>query len=220
MGDDRSEWRPVSSGRLHFFSEPENGHTFGASLYKRCSDDVVSGAAGWGPFFPCRPQERARINANFGHVATQNKRVAKRFPKELATWQWARYCHDECLREGKHPLLINIDESPMPLVYANAMGHIVRGLGPHADRCKEPRRAASRHEQRVHYTFVAMICNNTEIQKLLPQVIIVPERVLPIAAWRAIDNELPENVYLVRQPSMWVTATLYAPRPYSGPSKE
>ena len=111
-------------------------------------------------------------------------------------------------------MLINFDESPMPMVYANAMGNIHRGLGPHADRCKEPRRAASRHEQRVHYTFVAMICNKTEIQKLLPQVIIVPERVLPIAAWRAIDNELPENVYLVRQPSMWVTATLYAPRPY------
>ena len=31
----------------YIFSEPENGHTFGASLYKRCSDDVVSGAAGW-----------------------------------------------------------------------------------------------------------------------------------------------------------------------------
>ena len=128
----------------------------------------------------------------------------------MATWQCARYCHDEILREEKHPLLINIDESPMPLVYANAMGNILRGLGPHADRCKEPRRGASRQEQRVHYTFVAMICNNHEIQKLLPQVIIVPQRILPIAAWTAIDNELPENVYLARQPSMWVNATLYA----------
>ena len=126
----------------------------------------------------------------------------------MGTWQWAAYTHDEILKEHKVPLLINIDESPMPLVYANATGNIVR-LGNQRNTYREPRRGATRNEQRIHFTYVAMICNIPWIQEHLPQILIIPERALPITEWITIAAELPMNVYLLRQPSMWVSSKLH-----------
>ena len=126
----------------------------------------------------------------------------------MGTWQWAAYTHDEVLKQHKLPLLINIDESPMPLVYANATGNIVR-LGNQRNTYREPRRGATRNEQRIHFTYVAMICNVQWIQQFLPQILIIPERALPINEWRTIFAELPENVYLLRQGSMWVSSKLH-----------
>ena len=129
--------------------------------------------------------------------------------KVLKTWQWAAYLHDEIGYSSlKTPLLINIDESPMPLVYANAEGNILRRGNPR-NALREPRRPATRNEQRIHFTLVAMICNIPWIQDVLPQILVIPERALPIAEWRIIAAELPENVYLLRQRSMWVSSTLH-----------
>ena len=130
-------------------------------------------------------------------------------PKVLGTWQWAAYAHDAIIDQHKIPLLINIDESPMPLAHSNATGNIVRWANSRNNR-REPRRAATRNEQRIHFTYIAMICNIPWIQEFSPQILVVPERVLPIHEWRVIAAELPENVYLLRQPSMWVTSKLHS----------
>ena len=127
----------------------------------------------------------------------------------LATWQWSNYLHDEIIKQHKTPLLINIDESPMPLVYGTSVGNLLRRRR-HSHPIPEVRRFATRQEQRMHFTYVAMICNIAWIQPLLPQILIIPERILPLKEWRDITEDLPNNVYLIRQKSMWVTATLYA----------
>ena len=149
----------------------------------------------WGPPFPRRAEIPRKTKES---AATQ----------VLGTWQWAAYLHDEAVRKGKQPLLINLDESPMPLVYPNARGNVVRprSLHPHL---REPRRPATRNEQRIHFTFVAVICNIQAIQDILPQIIVVPKRALGELDWDTIDAELPNNVYLVRQPSMWVNTALH-----------
>ena len=128
----------------------------------------------------------------------------------LATWQWAGYTYDSVLEEGKIPLLINIDESPMPLVYPNTNGNVVRRDSADRNNLREPRRAATRNEQRIHFTYIAMITNISWIQDHLPQVLVVTERALPMQEWRIIAAELPDNVYLLRQPSMWVSSKLHA----------
>ena len=51
----------------------------------------------------------------------------------------------ECAREGKVPLRINIDESPMPIVY-DAVGNIAKDLGSGS---AGPRRPATRSERRI-----------------------------------------------------------------------
>ena len=122
----------------------------------------------------------------------------------FGTWQWAANTHDEVVREEKIFLLINIDERPMPLVHANAFGNIVR-IGNITNIFSMARRPATRNEELLLFTYVAMICNIPWIQKYLPQVLIVPKRGLPMTEWRTICSDLPENVYILRQGSMWVS---------------
>ena len=43
----------------------------------------------------------------------------------------------------------------------------------------------------MHLTYVAMICDIPWIQDILPQLLVVPERFLPVQMWRTIDSELP-----------------------------
>ena len=38
----------------------------------------------------------------------------------------------------------------------------------------------------------------------------MPKKALLVAHWRTIADELPENVYLLRQNSMWVTSRLHS----------
>lgn len=124
------------------------------------------------------------------------------------TWQWAAYLNDEVRANSKIPLLINIDESPMPLMYGDAVGNIERRTKKrNADR--EPRRAATRNDTRVHYTFIAMICNIPWIQELLPQILIVPARALPESSWLTVASRLPQNVYLLRNNTMWVSSKIW-----------
>ena len=112
---------------------------------------------------------------------------------------------DECRRANKIPLRINIDESPMPIVY-DAVGNIAKDLG---SGNAGPRRPARRVERRVHLTLVAMICDVPWIQKLLPQVLVVPERILTLKNWQKINEELPQNVYLLRNKSMWLNTKIF-----------
>ena len=123
----------------------------------------------------------------------------------LGTWRWAAYMADECALRGISPLRINIDESPMPIVYPAAKGNIVKDKGTF----REARRGATRTEQRVHLTFVAMICDVPWVQNLLPQILVVPQRCLPIDVWRSILTELPRNVYLLRNASMWLNTSIF-----------
>ena len=97
----------------------------------------------------------------------------------------------------------------MPLVYGGVIGNVVKGQSVRNGR-REPRRPATRNEQRIHFTFIGMICNILWIQSILPQVLVVPERILGLLDWRTLMNELPLNIYIVRQGSMWVNTDLYA----------
>ena len=106
----------------------------------------------------------------------------------LGTWHWAACMTDQCAVLGKVPLRIDIDESPMPKVYPGAVGNICKH---HGHNMREPRRPATRGEQRMHLTYVAMICDIPWIQDILPQLLVVPERFLPVQMWRTIDSELP-----------------------------
>ena len=126
----------------------------------------------------------------------------------MATWQWAAYTYDRSHSSGKEALLINLDESPMPLVYEGVIGNVLKNQDA-AHNSREPRRPATRTEQRTHFTLIAMICNVSWIQSILPQVWVVPERILSRSNWATLLGELPQNVYIVRQSSMWVNTRLY-----------
>ena len=75
----------------------------------------------------------------------------------------------------------------------------------------EPRvQQASLRLQRTYVTLVAFVCDDLEVQRALPQVLVVSERAVTIAQLVAIRAACPPTMVVVRQKSAWNTAALTA----------
>ena len=121
-------------------------------------------------------------------------------------WQWSQHLHRQCLLQGKEPLLINLDETSVPVVFTGGKGNIVAVRGKHAWRTM-PRQRLGRAQQRMFFTHVGIICNKPEIQPLLPQVIFVGAHTISLTEWRDVTANLPGNVYVKRMPKGWNNTT-------------
>ena len=55
----------------------------------------------------------------------------------------------------------------------------------------------------MYFTLVAIVCNNTTIQPLLPQIIFLGASSITKAQFTALKNQLPSNVFLKRMPKGW-----------------
>ena len=69
--------------------------------------------------------------------------------------------------------------------------------------------ATSRECARANFTHVAMICDDAVIQPLLPQLIIVGERVARARDMPALREALPSNTYLVRLKRGWTNSAVH-----------
>lgn len=100
----------------------------------------------------------------------------------------------------KQPLLLNLDATSI----SYAQGTKLRGLvAPSTRACKAKYR---RFELRGCCTLVSIICNNSAIQPLLPQVIITNGRWLNNTAVAATRDARPAQVVMLRQNSAWNNA--------------
>ena len=112
-------------------------------------------------------------------------------------WKWANYVHAEAARVGRKALLVNLDETSIP-VMAAPRGVVVR-YDAEGERLSEVRQQCSRADQRANFTHVAMICNDEALQKVLTQVLIVPRKVLTMTMAMSLREHLPRNVYVLRE---------------------
>ena len=112
-------------------------------------------------------------------------------------WKWANYVHAEAARVGRKVLLVNVDETSVPVIAAPR--GILVWYGAEGEKLSEVRQQSTRSEQRANFTHVAMICNNEALQKLLPQVLIVPRKLLTVAMTESLREQRPRNVYVLRQ---------------------
>ena len=122
--------------------------------------------------------------------------------KACVCWQWSQHLHRQCLQQGKEPLLLNLDETSVPVVFTHGKGNIVANRGKHAWRTM-PRQLQSRSNVRMFFTHVAIICDKPAIQPLLPQVIFVGAKSITQAEWIDVTSNLPRNVYVKRMPKGW-----------------
>ena len=112
---------------------------------------------------------------------------------------------DKVSATHKRPLYVNLDETPIPVCFTHVRGNVIR-----TDRRRAPRQAATRADTRMYFTLVALICTDLELQPLLPQVILVGDKVLRKQDEAAVKACLPDNVYLLRRPSGWNNAQTQA----------
>ena len=123
----------------------------------------------------------------------------------LVMWQWSRYLFRHAAELGKTPLILNLDETAVPAVFTDGKGTVMVQNGA-AVWQSLPRLRMTKSETRIYFTHVAIICNRSDIQALLPQVLFVGAAALTRAQFAELQHELPDNVFLKRMPKGWNTA--------------
>ena len=116
--------------------------------------------------------------------------------KATAAWQWYNYLHDAVVA-GKVPLRINFDETAVCFAQHGKKGNLLmqkRGV----------RRRFGKKATRAYLTHVAFICDDRDIQQLLPQVLIGNEHTLKAADMSSLKARLPANTKIIRARSSWV----------------
>ena len=56
---------------------------------------------------------------------------------------------------------------------------------------------------------MVLICDDTAVQPLLPQMIIGNEHILRVTDMQTLEPETAANIYIVRAKSSWITAELF-----------
>ena len=85
------------------------------------------------------------------------------------TWKWCQWLCQKARAAGKVPLLLNLDETAVPLEFTHTRGNIIKRWG--GKKIKGlPKQLANRSAVRCFFTHVAIICDDPVVQPLLPQV--------------------------------------------------
>ena len=106
----------------------------------------------------------------------------------------------------KRVVNISLDETSVKYLAEHVQGNL--HVGTHQKK-QEARQVAARrvslHEARKCVTFVASICDDTSMQPILPQVLIVSRKQVRQRDQAPIEELLPENVKVVVAKSAWNT---------------
>lgn len=121
-------------------------------------------------------------------------------------WQWWNYDRDQ-IPMGKAPLRINLDETAICLFQGDVKGAVFASKKRQRD---EPFQRVGRRKRRCYLTHVAMICDRSDLQPLLPQTIIGNEHTFAAKSMAALRASCPGNVTIVRQKSAWNNEVLCA----------
>jgi hypothetical protein len=121
--------------------------------------------------------------------------------------QCAASITDEARASGKIPLIINMDESPIPMCQVRARGNIVR-QGKNSKH-QPPRQKATRAMTRQYCTLAAFICNIAAVQRLLPQIIIADKHIVTFDVWHDIMEHITDPTYFIVESSAWNTSVTF-----------
>lgn len=102
--------------------------------------------------------------------------------------------------------MLNLDETAVPVVFDSVRGTVLVQNGRRAWKAL-PSLKSTPSERRVYLTHVAIVCDDSSIQPLLPQVIYVSAKTLTRDQWNILSEQLPHNVYVKRLPKAWDNAT-------------
>lgn len=117
-------------------------------------------------------------------------------------WNWSNYLHSK-VPSAKKPLHVNLDESSIKLDHDVRHGLLTGAAKKLAKRCNL-RRQVPKAVSRTAYSLVAVICDDAEIQKTLPQFIVVNKKLCTEAIYRTLLPKLPANMRFWRRSSSWL----------------
>jgi len=108
----------------------------------------------------------------------------------------------------KRPLIINMDETGIPLFLGDARGNIWH---PGKRACQQKpllRQHATRQQMRSQITHVALICDDQQLQCHMPQILVGDHVSLPAKVLADLQLRDDGNLFVLRLKSRWTDAAL------------
>ena len=119
-----------------------------------------------------------------------------------SSWQWHRYLIQQIRLSGLSPSRLNLDETSVVLNHDDEKGVV------HKTAKGKNIFVKKKSKKRGSLTHAALVCDDTSLQPLLPQLIIGNDNVLRVSDLTALESVLPKNVMVVRAKSSWITIEL------------
>ena len=111
--------------------------------------------------------------------------VRQASPKAEASWHFFNHCEQRAATAGRRLLRLNLDESAVCLFQGGGRGNIF--LAKHEPRVQQ----ASLRAQRTYVTLVAFVCDDLDVQRALPQVLVASEKAVTLMQLVAIRAACP-----------------------------
>lgn len=121
----------------------------------------------------------------------------------LATWQWNNFLEVQAA-PGQVVVHINLDETSVKLCPNVQPGAVAVGWHRTKKEAMEREQKANLKARRSALTFVCCVCDDEDVQRSLPQVIIGNEKVLPQSVVESLNTGRQDGIFLLRQKSSWL----------------
>ena len=125
-----------------------------------------------------------------------------------AVWQWSNFLHAR-VGASKQPLRVNIDETGIRLRNFNASGLLTAEAVCLRRANQSLHGFATRGDTRMMFTLLTFVCDDEEIQKVLPQIIIFGVKTATAAEVERFKALLPPSVLLWVCEKAWMTSSTF-----------
>ena len=105
-------------------------------------------------------------------------------------------------------LHINFDETSVSLYQGGAGGFIAHAAQVLMRSPKSLAQDVGRAQLRTNITYLAMICDVPAIQEVLPQCILVSQKIFSEELCAALKDAMPPTCFIMRKPKAWVTSSV------------
>lgn len=211
-------WRNLASGRAESEGWKTQLSAFGVAFFAFL--EPISGPLS-------RPDSGARIGSptvegrrtcagiRRTKVVLRNRPDAWLVPKPdrrvqaEAVWQWSNFLEAQNNQNSKRPVLrVNMDETSVKLDWESRRGLVMVPEGCKLRDFLKNKRKSKLNSRRSALSLVAFVCDDSDKQRLLPQVFVGNAHVLTLAAAEHLFDATQDNVFVLRRNSAWVTTAL------------
>ena len=122
-------------------------------------------------------------------------------------WTWSNFLHAH-VAPGLRPLRINFDETAVRYFQEARQGHLTEKAKRLRGTPRSLTRPAPKGETRAMMSLAAFVCDDAEVQPLLPQVLVANKRLLTQAEMVEAMAALPAGVHIWREEKAWTTSEI------------
>ena len=120
-----------------------------------------------------------------------------------ALWTWSNFLHRQCAGSVS-PLCINMDETNVSLSLQPGKGHLSLEARKRKRSALPLARNVSLGDRRATMTHALTICNDAEVQPLIPQLLFLKESLVSQQLYLDIKSSLPPTFVCLRQTKAWM----------------